>query len=135
VQNTGSSVQWQKCHKQLESEVRRRVGKIATKVGHDLEWARRKLYRPRTEMPSLNHALSPNRHAIPLLVISRHLSLHDRDVAFENSIRIIDYKSTLKTPSSSAAKVFKTLRSLGSRPNEEFQEGVRRPSILSIKCY
>jgi hypothetical protein len=59
----------------LESEDRERVGKIATKVGHNLERARRKLYRPRTKMPSLSCALSPNRNAIPLLVIRRHPSI------------------------------------------------------------
>jgi hypothetical protein len=45
------------------------------KVSHNLKRARRRLYRPHTAMPRLNHALSPNRHAIPLLVIRRHPSI------------------------------------------------------------
>ena len=53
----------------------KRVGKQRREL--PIIWRRtsRPSYRPRTEMPSLNHALSPNRNAIPLLVIRRHRRL------------------------------------------------------------
>lgn len=56
----------------------KRVGKQRREL--PIIWRRtsRPSYRPRTEMPSLNHALSPNRNAIPLLVIRRHRRLRSR---------------------------------------------------------